>query len=382
MSPAAHPQARIVVVDDEQTNLDLIGRILARQGYGHVVLTTDARWVLKNLDALAPDLMLLDLHMPDVDGFEMLRRLGAAVPADDFLPQLVITADSTPGTRRSALALGAHDFLNKPIDVTETTLRVANLLVTRMLHVRVQEQNRHLEEQVDARTRQLQVAHTGLVHRLALVAEYRDDVTSEHAVRVGVAAHRLATAVGLPSALARLIGEAAPLHDIGKVGIPDSILLKPGPLTTQEFETMKGHAAAGAHILGGGESELLRLGEQVALTHHERWDGTGYPRGQVGDTIPLSGRLVAIVDVFDALTSRRPYKPAWSVDRAAAHMLAQRALHFDPEFLDVFLGRLGSEDQAPAPGPVATSPAVPVAAAAGSATENVDPIPRRLYTSR
>lgn len=379
--PAAHPQARIVVVDDEQANLDLIDRILARQGYEHVVLTTDPRWFLDNLAELAPDLLLLDLHMPDLDGFDVLRRLRTAIPEPDFVPQLVITADSTVVTRRAALGLGAHDFLTKPIDVTETTLRVANLLFGRMMHVRLREQNQHLEQQVRARTRELELAHTGLVHRLALVGDYRDDVTSKHAVRVGVAAQRLASAIGLPAGQARLIGEAAPLHDIGKIGIPDSVLLKPGPLTAAEFTIIQGHAAAGAHILAGGESELLRLAEQVAHTHHERWDGTGYPRSMSGGTIPLAGRLVAVVDVFDALTSRRPYKEAWTVDRAASHLQAQRARHFDPELLDVFLGGLDDTGQVPAPRSAEASPAVPVYPA-GSATANVEPMPGRLSTSR
>ncbi len=378
------------MVDDEQANLDLIDRVLARQGYQHVVLTTDPRWLLDNLADLAPDLVLLDLQMPDLDGFEVLRRLQTAVTADDYVPQLVVTADSTARTRRTALALGAHDFLTKPIDVTETALRVSNLLATRMLHVRLRDQNQHLEEQVHARTAQLQLAHTGLVQRLALVGEYRDDTTSEHAARVGVAAHRLATRLGLPAAEARLVGEAAPLHDIGKVGIPDAVLLKPGPLTPAEFETIKGHAAAGAHILAGGESELLRLAEQVALTHHERWDGTGYPQGLAGQSIPLAGRLVAVVDVFDALTSQRPYKPAWTIDRAAEHLQAHRASHFDPELLDVFLDglssthqvlTLGSASSSGSASPTGSASASMPVAAAGRATVNVDPAPGRLSTS-
>ena len=380
MAAAAHPGSHIVVVDDEQANLDLIERVLARQGYQHVVLTTDPRWMLHNLQDLNPDLVVLDLHMPDMDGFEVLQQLETTVPPADFIPRLVVTADSTPSTRRAALALGAHDFLTKPIDVTETALRVANLLATRMLHVRLREQNQQLEAQVAARTHQLQLAHTGLVQRLALVGEYRDDVTSEHAVRVGTAAHRLANALGFATPQARLIGEAAPLHDIGKVSIPDAVLLKPGPLTPAEFDTIKGHAAAGAHILAGGESELLRLAEQVALTHHERWDGTGYPQGLTGHAIPLAGRLVAVVDVYDALTNQRPYKPAWTPDHAASHMLANRAQHFDPELLDVFLNQLNDTDQPPT-APTPPTPGV-AGVAAGNATVNVDPAPGRLSTSR
>ena len=227
---AAHPQARLLVIDDEQPNLHLLARVLARAGYEHVVCTTDASWALACLDELAPDLVLLDLHMPGMDGFELLRRLQARVPADDLLPRLVITADATDSTRRAALQLGAHDFLTKPIDVGETALRVANLLQTRMLHVRLREQNDSLEEQVAIRTRQLERAHRELARRLALAGEYRDDDTAEHTARVGTAARRLATGLGFTPEEAALIGEAAPLHDIGKVAIPDAVLLKRGPI--------------------------------------------------------------------------------------------------------------------------------------------------------
>lgn len=337
---AVHRQARLLVIDDEQPNLDLMGRLLRRVGYEHLTLTTDPAWALQHLQDLAPDLVLLDLQMPGVDGLEVLRRLQTVVGVEDLLPRLVITADSTHGTRQRALHLGAHDFLTKPIDVGETALRVANLLQTRMLHVRLREHNDRLEEQVRARTQQLERSHRALTRRLALVGEYSDDDTAEHTLRVGATAERLALAVGMTRPAAALLGEAAPLHDIGKVAIPDAVLLKRGKLSPAEFEVIKTHAAIGAHILAGGDSELLHVAEQIAYTHHERWDGSGYPRGLSGQTIPLAGRLVAVVDVYDALTSTRPYKHAWSVDRTVEHMRQQRGRHFDPDVLDVFLSQL------------------------------------------
>lgn len=340
LAPATFAGARLLVVDDERANLELMSRVLRRAGYGDVRLVRDPLVALASLDEFAPDLILLDLHMPGLDGFEVLRRLQETVPVDDFLPRLVITADSTPATRRRALGLGAHDFLTKPIDVTETSLRVANLLRTRMLHVRLQESHDRLEEQVELRTRQLSEAYRDITRRLALVGEYRDDATAEHTTRVGVLAARLGRAAGFDAEQVRLLADAAPLHDIGKVAIPVGVLLKPGPLSATEFDIIKTHAAVGAHILRGGASPLLRLAEQIAYTHHERWDGSGYPSGLSGQAIPLAGRLVAIVDVFDALTSARPYKTAWPVDRAVAQMRAARGRQFDPELLDLFLDQL------------------------------------------
>lgn len=340
MSTATYPQARLLVVDDEQPNLDLLGKVLARAGYEQVVLLRDPQAALDRFEELAPDLVLLDLHMPVLDGFEVLRRLQGLVPAENLVPRLVITADSTGVTRRAALGLGAHDFLTKPIDVEETQLRVANLLQTRMLHVRLRDHNQLLEQRVRARTHQLEQSHRALARRLALVGEYSDDDTAEHTVRVGLAAQRLALALGFTPQAAALLGEAAPLHDIGKVAIPDAVLLKRGPLTPEEFEVIKTHAVIGAHILADGESDLLRLAEQVAHTHHERWDGSGYPRGLRGEAIPLTGRLVAAVDVFDALTHARAYKHAWPVEQAVEEMRTLRGTHFDPEVLDVFLDQV------------------------------------------
>ncbi len=334
---AVDPHSRVLVIDDEQRNLDLMGRILERAGYTRVTLFTDPEAALRQLPDLAADLIVLDLHMPGIDGFEVLRRLRTALPGDDLLPRLVVTADATTETRRDALALGAHDFLTKPIDVTEVVLRVANLLRTRMLHLGLRASNDRLEEQVRARTRQLEDAHRDVTRRLALVGEYRDGGTGEHVERVAELAEALALAAGMPADRAAVLGQAALLHDIGKVAVPDAILLKAGPLLAAELAVIRTHPSIGAHILSGSRSPVLQLAEQIARTHHERWDGQGYPAGLEGEQIPLAGRLVGIVDVYDSLSSVRPYKAAWPRERVVSHLLGERGRQFDPALLDTFL---------------------------------------------
>jgi len=382
---AEHSDARLLVIDDEQPNLDLMARILRRAGYDRVELTTDPRWAVDHVAELAPDLVLLDLHMPGMDGLEVLRRLQDRVPADDLLPRLVITADSTDATRRDALALGAHDFLTKPVDVTETTVRVANLLRTRMLHVRLRAQNDRLEEQVRSRTHELQDAYGDVLRRLALMGEYRDDATAAHTARVGEQVESLALALGHPADRASLLGQAATLHDIGKVAIPDSIMMKAGPLTAAEFTVMTTHATIGARMLGGSRAPVLQLAERIALSHHERWDGGGYPAGLAGHDIPAEGRIVAVVDVYDALSTARPYKTGWSPERVRREMLTQRGRHFDPAILDVFLDLVAP---GPVPGQLSPGPvpgqltATSGGTAPGSATTNVVPTAGRLSTSR
>lgn len=334
------------MVDDEPANLDLMRQVLARAGYERVTCSADPQDALERLDELAPDLVLLDLHMPVLDGFAVLEQLAERVPAEHYLPRLVITADSTAQTRRRALSLGAHDFLTKPIDVAETTLRVANLLHTRALHLRLQQHNAHLEQAVRLRTEELERAQHEVTLRLGRVAEYRDNDTAQHISRVGTTAAALARAVGLAPNEVELVAAAAPLHDIGKVAVPDAVLLKPGPLTDDERAVMRTHAVVGARILSGGSSRLVRLAEEMALSHHERWDGGGYPHGLAGEAIPLGARLVAVADVFDALVSSRPYKAAWSTERAAATMRPERGRHFDPHLLDLFLAELHRKDTA------------------------------------
>ena len=308
--------ARIVIVDDEPANVRLLERILQHAGYTDLTSTTDPRDALALCKETEPDLILLDLHMPHVDGFAVMAELRPLLVDDNYLPILVLTADITPEAKQRALSGGAKDFLTKPIDPPEVLLRIKNLLDTRFLHLQLQNQNLILEEKVRVRTRELEEAKLEILNRLARAAEFRDDATGEHTRRVGETAAALAGALGLPAAEVELIGRAAPLHDVGKIGIPDAILLKPGRLTIEEFEIMKTHTTIGAEILAGSRFPLLQLAQQIALTHHERWDGTGYPRGLKGEAIPLVGRVVAVADAFDAMTHDRPYRKALSTPEA------------------------------------------------------------------
>jgi putative two-component system response regulator len=234
------------------------------------------------------------------------------------------------------LELGANDFLSKPMNFTEVRLRVANLLETRRLHLALKDQNDALERRVRERTRSLEQARLEVLDRLSLAAEYRDDITNEHSRRVGRTAALLARELDVSTDEVDLIYRAAALHDIGKIGIPDAILLKPGRLTQAELRLMQSHVEIGAKILDGSASPLLRLGQQIAVTHHERWDGTGYPAGLTGGQIPLVGRLVALADVFDAITHRRPYKEAVPLQLALAEIRALNGTHFEPRVVEAF----------------------------------------------
>ena len=273
-----HP-SRILVVDDQEANALLVQAILARAGYTAVETMTDSTSLVARCTEDPPDLLLLDWHMPGRSGSEILEEIAFLTEEPNWMPVLVLTADIAPDTKRRALSLGARDFLTKPIDVPEVLLRVRNILQTRYLRVELQRNNDLLHERVSQRTRELEHAKLEILDRLALAAEYRDDDTQEHAWRIGRICALVALTLGLPDHEVELIGRAAPLHDIGKIGIPDAILLKPGRLTDEEFEVIKTHTRIGAEILSGSRSPLLRLAERIALTHHERWDGRGYPRG-------------------------------------------------------------------------------------------------------
>jgi putative two-component system response regulator len=333
---AAVESARILVVDDQAPNVTLLERLLDVSGFGNVVSTTDSSRVLGLCAEAEPDLILLDLQMPAPDGFEVMTQLAPWIHGPTRLPILVLTADTTREAKQRALSLGATDFLSKPFDTTEVVLRIRNLLTTRLLQLELRGQNRLLDRRVRARTRDLEEARFEIADRLALAAEYRDDTTGEHTRRVGRAAAIVAREFGLEDELVELLRRAAPLHDVGKLAIADSILLKHGPLTPVEYEVMKVHATVGSEILGRSRSRLLQVAEEIALTHHERWDGSGYPAGLKGEAIPISGRIVAIVDVFDALTHRRPYKEAWTVGDAVGEIIRLGGSHFDPQLTAVF----------------------------------------------
>ncbi len=326
----------ILAVDDEESNLLLLRLLLQRAGYTNVNGTTDPSRVPELFVETRPSLVLLDLHMPQMDGFELMERLGPMAGERRSIPFLVLTADVTEETRRRALSAGARDFLTKPLDRTELLLRVRNLLQVQQLQDRLYEQNANLETEVAERTRDLEQARLEVLDRLAIAAEYRDDATQQHASRLGRTSALLALGLGLPDREVELIRRATPLHDVGKIGVPDGILLKPGKLTDEEFERIKTHTTIGAEILSGSASPLLVMAERIALTHHEHWDGRGYPGGLAGEQIPLPGRIVAVADVFDALTHERPYKQPWPLHEAVAEILSHAGGQFDPDVVNAF----------------------------------------------
>ena len=327
---------RILVVDDNPLNTLLLEQLLERWGWGNVVVLNDSRKVSSAIEQFAPDLLLLDLHMPHRTGYEVMRELNGHLSGPTPLPILVLTSDTSSRAAREAFSLGARDFVTKPFDHEEVRLRVRNLLETRLLQLQAKADRDLLEQRVRQRTFQLDEARFDLLKRLAVAGEFRDDETDHHAQRIGHTSALLASCLGLSAREVNRIRHTAPLHDIGKIAIPDAILLKPGRLTPEEFETIKTHPVVGARILGGSRSGLLRAAAQIAAAHHERWDGRGYPKGLAGEAIPLSGRIVAVADVFDALTHERPYKRAWPAEEAAAEIISQSGRQFDPTVVAAF----------------------------------------------
>jgi putative two-component system response regulator len=328
--------ARILIIDDQEANVRLMEKILRQAGYLNLRSTLDSREAIPVYEEFRPDLVLLDLHMPHCDGFEVMARLKSVVPVGAYVPILVLTADVQAATKRSALAVGAKDFLTKPFDATEVVLRIRNLLETRSLYVELGRRKLNLEEKVRERTLELQVAQIEMLEHLARASESRDDATGLHTQRVGQVAAALARAADFPSSRLPDLTRAAALHDIGKIGIPDTILLKPGKLTADEFRQIKRHTTLGGNILSGSCFPVLQLAEEVALYHHERWDGTGY-NGLAGEAIPVSARIVTLADVFDVLTHARCYKDAWPLEKAREEVERQSGRMFDPFLVEVFL---------------------------------------------
>jgi putative two-component system response regulator len=345
---------RILVVDDEPANVRLLERLLTISGYGNIRSTTDPTEVEDLYLEFRPDLILLDLHMPGLDGFAVMARLGDLIPSDEYLPILVLTADVSVSSKQRALVGGAKDFLAKPLDTSEVLARVANLLETRYLHLQLRRHNELLEDTVRERTaalrdtvgelekaqNELRLSQEETIHSLSLAAEFRDDATSRHIERMSRYCAIIAGAMGFDDARRDTIRVAAKMHDVGKIGIPDAILLKPGRLTHEEFDMMKAHAQIGYEILSGSTSEIARTAATIAWSHHEKVDGSGYPRGLVGDEIPVDGRIATVADVFDALTTDRVYRKAYSLPESLTIMKEQRGVHFDEEILGVFLDRM------------------------------------------
>ncbi len=336
MDPAQLHHRRILVVDDEAANVSSLLRLLERSGYTQVRGVTDSRHAVRELESFGPDLLLLDLRMPHVDGFQVLASLRDSVPEDEYLPVLVLTGDLSPDVREQALSVGARDFLTKPFDLTEVLLRIRNLLEARVLHLALRDTNRTLEDRVRERTRELAEAQLEILERLALAADYRDDLTGRHAQRVGLLASLLMAELGRPDDEVHLVRWAATLHDVGKIGVPDTILMKPGPLNDAEYQVIRTHVDIGEKILSGSRFPLLNLASEIARTHHERWDGTGY-HGLTGGEIPLPGRVVALADAYDSLTHTRPYKEAVGPREAVIRIEQDRGSHFDPAVVDAFL---------------------------------------------
>lgn len=328
--------ARILMVDDEEANLQLLRRILEPAGFHNLRTTTHPEEVLPLCLEERPDLVLLDIVMPAQGGFEILSALREQLGEEEYLPVLILTSDHSAEAKRRGLSAGAQDFLTKPLSPAEVRLRVRNLLETRFLHLALQEHNRDLEDRVRRRTAELEEAHRQILARLAQAAEFRDDETGEHTRRVGRMARAIAEELGLDAEQVELIQRVAPLHDVGKIGIPDDILLFPGQLSPEKLEIMRSHTEIGGDLMAGSDIPLLDIAEQIARTHHEWWDGNGYPRGLSGEEIPIAGRIVAVADTFDALSHRRPYKPAWSLGDAWAEIERKAGSHFDPAVVRAF----------------------------------------------
>jgi len=331
---------RLLIIDDESANVALLKRVLAGPQLDSISSTCDPTKAVEMFLSVRPDLILLDLQMPVMDGFAVLAALKAAVGAEQFPLVIVITGDNSAATRNRALSGGAKDFIAKPFDADEVRLRVTNLLETHQLQEALRRQNEGLASDFHDQSIELEEARIETVERLALVGGLRDDVTGKHNQRVARMAGAIAAEIGTPESAA-LLARVAALHDIGKVGIPDSVLLKAGPLTADEWVIMKTHTTIGAQILSSGRSEFMILAEQVAGCHHERWDGKGYPKGLRGTQIPLAARIVAVVDVFDALGSARPYRPAYSVDESFNEIERGSGTHFDPALVKVFRSGIG-----------------------------------------
>jgi len=320
-------RAVILVVDDAPENIEILGELLGSH-YVVKVATNGGRALRIAQTEPHPDLILLDIMMPDMDGYEVCSRLKEDINTRQ-IPVIFVTAMGEARDEARGFEAGAADYITKPINSLILEARVCT-------HLALYDQRRDLEDQVNIRTTELQNSRLEIVNCLGRAAEYRDNETGLHVIRMSHYARILALQTGMSELDADLLFHATPMHDVGKIGIPDQILLKPGKLDADEWVLMQHHTEYGAEILGGDQSDLMQLARVVALTHHEKWNGQGYPQGLSGGEIPLSGRVTAVADVFDALTSKRPYKDAWPADKAVRYLVDQRGQHFDPELIPLF----------------------------------------------
>ncbi len=328
---------KVVIVDDTALNLALMQTLIGKLAECDPVTFSEPSEAIEWTSNNPLDLLIVDYMMPDIDGIEFISRFKAQSGHED-VPILMVTADHEKQTRYDALQSGATDFLNKPIDRHEFLPRVRNMLALRRAHLATRERARLLAAEVDNATREIHAREREMVTRLARAAEFRDPETGAHIQRMSHYSELIARHLGVDDGYRRALLLASPMHDVGKLGIPDSILLKPARLTADEFEVMKAHPKHGYDILKESGSPVIQLAARIALSHHERFDGAGYPHQLEGEAIPLEGRIVAVADVFDALTSCRPYKKAWPLEDARRHLENGRGSHFDPACVDAFLG--------------------------------------------
>ena len=314
MTQAPDQRPRLLLVDDEPTNLQVLRHVL--QADYRLLFATDGERALQVAREQRPDLVLLDIMMPNMDGYAVCCALKADA-ATASIPVIFITALDDSQDETAGFDVGGVDYLTKPVSPPVVRARVR----THLSLVRMDE---------------LRETRLQIVQRLGRAAEYKDNETGMHVIRMSHFSQLLALAAGCSPAWAEDLLNAAPMHDVGKIGIPDAVLRKPGPLDADEWATMRRHPEIGAEIIGEHPSGVLQLAREIALAHHEKWDGSGYPRGLAGEAIPLSARIVAIADVFDALTTRRPYKEPWPVQDALDHIAAQAGKHFDPALVALF----------------------------------------------
>ena len=357
---SATETARILVVDDEAVNIKVIQKYLQQAGYSQIRGITDPTFVLAGIGIEQPDVVLLDVMMPRLSGLELLSSIRSN-PTTAHLPVLILTASCDRETKIAVLERGATDFLAKPVDPYELAPRVRNALMVKKYHDSLRNYAQTLEAAVRSRTAELEASRRDVIYCLARAAEMRDDDTGHHVLRVGKYAAVIGRAMGLDEPAVEMLEQAAQLHDIGKIGIPDEILLKPGkldpeqyermqrhvglgqkiiePFSQTDWETLKHHVQIGQKVLDTSRSPLLKMAGRIALTHHERWNGEGYPLGLAKEDIPLEGRITAVADVFDALSSRRPYKKPLPIDKCFEIIEAERGEHFDPAIVDAFLSQ-------------------------------------------
>ncbi len=326
MSDLRHRQ-KILIADDVPENIELLAAIL-EESYDIKVAPNGEKAIKIVYSEDPPDLILLDVMMPGLSGHEVCRRIKAN-PDRRNIPVIFVTAMSTTEDEQLGLEIGAVDYITKPFSLPIVKARVRT-------HLALYDQTRELERMVDQRTRDLQISRQQIIRRLGRAAEFKDNETGNHVIRMAHYSQLIAGAIGLEASAQDVLLQTAPMHDIGKIGIPDSVLLKPGKLDAAEWALMKQHPLMGADIIGTHDDELLKTARLIALTHHERWNGTGYPGGLKGDMIPLVGRIVAVADVFDALISVRPYKSAFSIEDAVTYMTQEAGSHFDPALIDAF----------------------------------------------